>query len=151
MENQDLLDNDRGSASNLPANPPNSPEFEVINRPREVETEHVIVCKLYVDGKFFCRGCCMNYCHENGREFYESIYVHKIVRIDLANEMYRFENCGICSIGLMQIFGRRNCPVCRCVACNNMIEERCDACNNNHLQTYITTRRRKVLSPRYHR
>lgn len=152
METPDLLFNDNSNDGNesdeseTMENPPNSPEFNIIRIPREVETEHVMVNKFFVDGKMLCYHCCWEYCQENGKEYCDSFFLHCVVRIDEANEMYRFENCDNCSIGMLRMFGRRNCPTCHCDACSRSPEGRCGQCENNHLTFVSSTRRRRASS-----
>lgn len=137
---------DESDASNSIQNPPNSPEYLQVRIPHEVATEHLITKKFYVDDQMLCFVCCKDVCREKGKEYYTSVTIHEVATIDKANQLYRFENCNICSIGLLRMFGRRNCRLCRCDACDRLPDRRCDECENNHLGYRCCSRIRRASS-----
>lgn len=140
------LEGQESNESNSIENPPNSPEYLQVRIPHEVATEHIMVKKFYVDAQMLCYVCCKDFCRQKGKEYCTSVTIHEVTTIDRANEMYRFENCDICSIGLMRMFGRRNCRVCRCDACDRLPDRRCNKCEDSHLGFRFYSRIRRVSS-----
>lgn len=124
-------------------------EFEelpvIIRVTREVKTEHSVIRKFSIDNKFFCYICCMRYCHRNGKQYYNKYFVHEIFTIEEAKNVYNTQKCENCHIGLMGIFGRRDCPNCKCNACDEMNFDRCEDCDAHCLEYSMTVHRVNVI------
>lgn len=110
---------DHGFGARAPDSP-DSPDVEIVNIPREVDTEHVQVRKSVIDGFNMCDPCCIVYCREHRIAYYERMVKHEVLSYGDAIDLYAVEKCAVCSIGLMSIFGWRNCPSCRCQQCSQM-------------------------------
>lgn len=120
---------------------PNREEF-IENIPREVATEHIQTRKCSIDAIDMCEPCCLTYCRENGIHRYTKVFTHDVMKQRDIDERYAVEKCAKCQIGLMAIFGWRNCPACHCERCNALPSGtgRCAACERCQLTYCLTIR-----------
>lgn len=114
----------------------------VIPFPREVATEHIQVKKCSIDASDMCEPCCIAYCRENDLQRYQRVFIHDVMNLQDAAAKYENEKCERCQIGLMGIFGWRNCPACRCEQCRAlpMGVGRCVTCMRTQLTYCLTIR-----------
>lgn len=101
------------------------------------ETEHLIIIKYCVDGKELCSHCAIHYCRQNGREKFDSHFSHDVVHCLDVRAIYNVHKCDICSLGLIRVLGRNNCPICDCNACNALnFPEKCDECKRSRIKFF---------------
>lgn len=123
------------SANGQPQAESGEDDVVFVNIPRE--TEHTITYKYTVDGKTLCEPCIDTYCRRNGIETYIYQYRHEVFALSpLIRTMHDEGKCDICSLGLMRVLGRRDCPVCYCAHCAvSDFPERCESCQRMYSDT----------------
>lgn len=138
--------NNRDEEVRVEAEQPNREEFRgdaetsdeesvIVDIPRE--TEHLIISKYCVDGKELCGQCATHYCRQHGRDKVDSHYSHDVVQCAAVRAIYDVHKCDICSIGLIRVLGRSNCPTCYCNACNALnFPEKCAECKRSRVKFF---------------
>lgn len=106
---------------------------EEVYMPRE--TEHLVSTVYFVGGKNLCGHCIFPYCSDNGFDRFESRFKHDVVTTSEVRAIYAETICGVCSVGLMRVLGRRNCPTCHCEDCaKSDFPEHCRKCQTSRIK-----------------